>query len=79
MEENKMTAKELRKKIGVRFPKGLAEANYNYETYLFNQITEIGKEKQEIIDRVNEILANFEKLSKEEIFAKLNNLVKEHE
>lgn len=78
MEENKMTAKELRKKIGVSFPKGLANANYDYETYLFNQTTEVEREKQNIINGINEILTNFEKVSKEEIFAKLNDLVKEN-
>jgi hypothetical protein len=40
-EKKKKSASEIRKEIGISFPKGFTEANYDYETYMSNHIKEL--------------------------------------
>lgn len=42
--KEKKKAIDISNKIGVHFPRGFSEANYDYETYQSNFITELLKE-----------------------------------
>lgn len=63
----KKTAQQIRQEIGIYSPKGLSEANYNYESYQSNIIREQDDFIEFLVDKLNiprEDLENeFDKLS----------------
>ena len=74
----KKTVSEIREEIGVSFPKGFAEANYNMESYLHNRIDKLTEENMKLALQLSVSESN-RKYAEQEYDGLHHNLTKANE